>query len=78
MKSSNLNSYQKQNIASLINLHSKNHDEPDFDCEFLHTAIQADSESILDPEPDEDLSDDFHDREWDSTIYDPYQESAYF
>lgn len=72
--------YSSENTTGLIDLHAKNHDEPDFDCEFLHATLNdyIESESITDPDPEEDYSDDYHDREWDMDIYDPYQESAYF
>lgn len=71
-------SSKKQNAAPLIDLHYRNQDEPDFDCEFLHTQDYLENESMIDSETDEDIIDEYHDNDWDRNIYDPYTESAYF
>lgn len=73
-------STEKQNTTHLIDLHYKSQDEPDFDCEFLHAVAQdyPESERMIDSDEEESLIDDYHDNDWDSSIYDPYKESAYF
>ncbi|TDW51629.1 hypothetical protein EV144_101305 [Flavobacterium sp. 270] len=69
--------FETQSSTELIDLHYKYEDEPDFDCEFLNTAVYDynENESMIDPEPEEDLTDHYNDHNWDMNIYDPYQES---
>lgn len=68
-----------QNLDLLTDLYRKFEDEPDFDCEFLHAAHnQSENESIIDPESEDDLLDEFDDNQWDADIYDPYLESTYY
>jgi hypothetical protein len=68
-----------QNSKLLGNLYHKSEDEPDFDCEFLHAAHDLNEyESIIDPESDDQLLDEFNDNQWDADIYDPYVESTYY
>ena len=67
------------NSKLLGNLYHKSEDEPDFDCEFLHAAHDLNEyESIIDPESDDQLLDEFNDNQWDADIYDPYVESTYY
>ncbi|UPZ14808.1 hypothetical protein [Flavobacterium humidisoli] len=68
-----------QNSNLLSYLYHKSEDEPDFDCEFLHAAHDLnENESIIDPESDDELLDEFNDNQWDADIYDPYVESTYY
>ncbi|WET02426.1 hypothetical protein [Flavobacterium sp. YJ01] len=71
---------ESDHLKIITDLYRKNDDEPDFDCEFLsaanHDYIQE--ENIIDPDSDEELSDEFNDNQWDADIYDPYLESTYY
>ncbi|CAM3766820.1 hypothetical protein [Flavobacterium chungbukense] len=71
---------ESDHLNILEDLYRKNDDEPDFDCEFLfeanHDYLQK--ENMIDPDSDEELSDEFNDNQWDADIYDPYLESTYF
>lgn len=71
---------EMQSTTELIDLHYKYDDEPDFDCEFLHSSAlhYDDNESTIDPDQEEDLTDHYNDRTWDMDMYDPYLESTYY
>lgn len=63
----------------LTDLYQKYDDEPDFDCEFLWASNdRSENESTIDPESEDDLTDQFDDNQWDVAIYDPYLESTYY
>lgn len=92
MKSAKINNFQSeadfsdatfnsnmQNSNLLTDLYHKHDDEPDFDCEFLSTAHDnSEIESIIDPESEDELLDEFNDNQWDADTYDPYLESTYY
>ncbi|MEL1253090.1 hypothetical protein AAEO57_04845 [Flavobacterium sp. DGU38] len=71
---------EQQTLNPLVDLYLKNHDEPDFDCEFLCgiSHYYNENENTIDPETDEDPADLYNDNQWDADIYDPYVESSYF
>lgn len=70
---------QKQDLNYITDLYSRHHDEPDFDCEFLKTdSLDVyQNETILDTDPEE-YTDDYNDKQWDTEVYDPYQEQSYY
>lgn len=75
-----INTNSEMQNLSVIDFYKKHHDEPDFDCEFLYSTNQYDEqdETILDLESDEEFDDQYNDKDWDVSIYDPYLESTYF
>lgn len=62
----------------ITDLYHRCYDEPDFDCEFLNSVSYDSSESIIDIESEDELTDEFNDNQWDVEIYDPYLESTYY
>lgn len=72
--------HSEQTSTSVVDLYYKHHDEPDFDCEFLHgiSHYYEENENTIDSEMDEDFADSYNDNQWDADIYDPYLESTYF
>ena len=69
---------KKEHSSQIVNLYAKHEDEPDFDCEFLESITNDNTESVIDMEYEDDYKDDYNDNQWEADLYDPYLESTYY